>query len=219
MRTLAVALAALATLAAAGTASARDPKEPQQRHTAADTRTAHSIGLVLADLAPGWKKAPKPKPSPPCTSEPDESALVQTARIDPTFLWVDDVTQVGSEVDLFRTEAQAKVDWRLSTLKLLRACLFEGLRRDLKQARIRVRSSKELAPLKLGERNLHYRLVFDLVGTNKRLPVVTEMIGFGIGRISVVLHVVSIGQPLPSAQLHSLAKRVAKRLVAASGGI
>ena len=85
--------------------------------------------------------------------------------------------------------------------------------------KIHVRSSKQLAPLKLGERNLHYRLVFDIVGQGKTLPVVTEMIGLGTGRISVVLHAVSIGSPLPAAALHSFASVLSKRLVAASGGI
>jgi hypothetical protein len=219
VRTTTVALAALVALVAVSGAAARDPREPQQHHTAVDTRTAKSIGLLLSDFASGWKTAPKPKQEPPCSVSPDESKLVQTARIDPTFLWKDDVTQVGSEVDVFKTKAHALRDWRVSTLKVMQACLFEGLRRDIKGAKIRLHSSKRLAPIKLGERNLHYRLVFDIVGQGKTLPVVTEMIGLGVGRISVVLHAVSIGSPLPAAALHSLGSVLAKRLVAAAGGI
>ena len=64
-------------------AGATNPKDPQQRHTAADTRLAKSIALKPADLAAGWQ-ADKPKSlgnDPPCKSQPDESALVQTAAI------------------------------------------------------------------------------------------------------------------------------------------
>ena len=43
--------------------------------------------------------------------EPDESALVQTAKIDPSFIWRDNLTRLGSEVDVFQTAAMARKDW------------------------------------------------------------------------------------------------------------
>src|SRR5690242_12185991 len=103
--TVVVVLASAATLLIAAGAAARDPKEPRQQHTRADTARARTIGLVLSDFAAGWTKEPPTKTSPPCSAEPDESNLVQTARIDPTFLWRDKITQIGSEVDTFRTAA------------------------------------------------------------------------------------------------------------------
>lgn len=225
MRTVALAaLLAVTALAAAGVAAARDPNEPQQRHTAADTKLARSIALTLADLGSGWTKAPPPKSAPPCTSSPDESALVQTARIDPVFLWQNPPIhlQLGSEVDVFRSVREAKRDWRLSTLAVIRSCLFEAIRRDLKDARITVHASQRLPGPKLGERSLHYRLVFDLRSKTdkaKLLPVFVELIGVGVGRTSVVLHALSQGAPLPQAGLHTLSAKLAKRLVSASGGI
>ena len=115
----------------AGTAAALDPKDPQQRHTAADTTLAKSLGLHLKDLPAGWKPA-KPTPNPPpCTTEPDESKLVETARIDPTFIWTDGVTTLGTEVDIFKTAAMAETDWGLSTLALFRSCLLESARDQL----------------------------------------------------------------------------------------
>ena len=218
MRIAAVAVLAcvLATAASAGT---RDPREPRQLHTAADTTQAKSIALALSDLPAGWVKAAPPKPAPPCTSEPDESNLVQTARIDPTFLWRDHITELGTEVDTFRTVSQAKRDWRLSTLAVVRRCLFQAIRRDLKDVTIKVLSAQRLPSPRLGERSVHYRLVFELRGKSKVLPVVVEMIGVGVGRTSVVLHALSPGGPLPAAALRALSAKVAKRLVDASGGI
>jgi hypothetical protein len=226
MRRAVVTVLSLATLAAAGTASAaRDPKDPQQKHTAADTKQARSIALGLADLGTGWRKAAAQKPVAPCTTEPDESSLVQTARIDPTFVWSDGITSVGSEIDTFKTAAQAMRDWRLSTLDLARRCLLETARKELAKQHVSVSilSAVAVKPPKLGERSLHYRVVFQLrrkyAGKTQYAQFVTELILVGIGRTSVVLHASSPGAPLPSSGLNGLAKVLTKRLVVASGGI
>lgn len=216
----------LATLVFAATASARDPKEPQQRHTAAATQLARSIALKRSDLATGWKAAPKEKLGPPCSTEPDESNLVQTARIDPTFVWKDGATTVGSEIDVFRTAAEARRDWQLTVkLGLVRSCLLEGMRKQVAKQhwKVSVSSAVALAPPKLGERSRHYLLTFLLrrkyAGKLEAITLVTELIAMGVGRTSVVLHVQSPGQPLPSSGLVSLAKKLSKRLASASGAI
>ncbi|HXH97598.1 MAG TPA: hypothetical protein VNH40_10360, partial [Gaiellaceae bacterium] len=214
----------LATLVFAATASARDPKDPRQRHTAAATQLARSIALKRSDLATGWKAAPKDNSNASCSAAPDESNLVQTARIDQSFVRTDGVATVGSEIDIFSTTAQAKRDWQLSTLTVVGKCLLESARRQLAKQHVTVTigSADSLTTPKLGERSLHYRLVFLLsrerAGKREVLPYVTELIGLGIGRTSVVLHA-SSWQPLPSSGLLTLAKTLAKRLVAASGGI
>ena len=217
MRVTALVPVVLAALVAAGAAAARDPKAPRQRHTAADTRLAKSIGLRRADFAAGWKAAPASKPAPPCSNEPDESALVQTARVDPSFVWRDGVTTVGSEVDVFGTADQARTDWRLSTLKLVRACLLETVRKAVGgAATVRVAQARALPRPRLGARSLHYRLVFLLDGNR---ALVAELVAFNVGRTSVVLHTLSLDRPLPTSLLGPLGRRLANRLVAASGGI
>jgi hypothetical protein len=216
----------LAILLFAATASARDPKDPRQLHTAAATQLARSIALKRSDLPTGWKAAPKDAPGPPCSAEPDESSLVQTARIDPTFIWTDGATTVGSEIDVFRTAVEARRDWQLTvTLGLMRSCLLESARKQLAKQhwKVSVGSAVALPPPKLGERSTHYLLTFFVrrqqAGKAEVFPFVTEMIAMGVGRTSVVLHVQSPGQQLPSAGLLSLAKKLAKRLASASGAI
>src|SRR5260370_12811204 len=124
------AVAALVTFAlAAGAGAAPTPsRDPQQRHTAADMKRAGALALRRTDLAAGWKTDKPQKPSPPCTAGPDESKLVQTARIDPSFTWKDGVTNVGSEVDIFRSAPEALQDWRLSKLDLSSTCLLPSPR-------------------------------------------------------------------------------------------
>jgi len=217
----------LSALVLAGAAAAagptKDPKAPQQRHTAADTQLAQSIALLKADLPKGWSTQTKRPDTPPCSTEPDESTLTQTARIDPTFLWSDGVTSIGSEVDIFKTAAQAKQDWRLSTLALMRSCLLESARRQLAPQHIRVTliSATAVRAPALGERALHYRLVVGLRQAKAKVtvPIVTELLGIGVGRVSVVLHALARGTVVPAQSMNVLAGLLAKRLVAASGGI
>lgn len=218
MRVAAVAVPlALVALLLAAAAGARDPKQPQNRPSAADLQLARSIVLVRSDFAAGWKLAPKPKPQPPCSIEPDESKLVKTAGLDPTFVWRDGVTQVGSEIDVFATAKQARIDWKLSTLKLMSVCLLESARDALgTKTKVAIRSVQTLPAPKLGERSLHFRIALTL-GKNRTL--VAELIGVGIGRISVVLHALSPVTALPASGLDALTATLAKRLVRASGAI
>ena len=216
--TLGLALTSL-LLAGAALATTHDPKAPQTRTSTADTKRANVILLVRSDFASGWTQAPKQKPLPPCKTEPDESKLVQTARVDRTFLWKDGITQIGSDVAAFATVGQARTDWRLSTLAATRSCLVETLRHQFgKNVTVLVRSAVALPAPKLGGRSLHYRLVFDLKGV-QTVHGVTELIGVGAGRISVVLHSFSLDRPLSASALYALTRVLARRLVAGSAGI
>ena len=220
MRLAATLPLALAALALAGPAAgARDPKLPQLKTSKADVTTAKAIGLVRSDFATGWKAAPKQSDQPPCSAEPDESELVKTAGIDPTFVWKDGLTEVGSEVDVFRNAAQAQLDWRLSTLKLMQACLLESARRQFGAGvKVALRSAVALPAPKLGERSLHYRITLTVSGKSA-VPIVAELVGVGVGRISVVLHAFSLATPLPAKGLDELTATLAQRLVRVSGGI
>jgi len=219
MRAVQVAALMVTALAlAASAAAARDPKDPQQRHTAADTKLAKSLALKQSDLVAGWKPAtPTPNP-PPCRTEPDESKLVQTARIDPTFIWTDGITTLGTEVDVFKTAAMAQTDWGLSTLKLFRDCLLQSARDQLTHYTVHVVSAKQLAPPSVpAERSLHYQLVFAISRAGRTVPMVTDVIALGKGRETVVMHSLSVRSPLPSSAVRAIVQLLANRL--GTGGI
>ena len=218
MRAVALIAVLGAAAALAGTArSAVDPNDPQQRHTAADTKLAQSLALRAGDLAAGWKADKQQSGSrPPCAGEPDESALVQTAKIDPSFVWKDNLTRLGSEVDIFQTAAMARKDWNLSTLKLTTSCLLQEASAELgKSVHVSIASSKALAPPGHAERSLHYRLVL-AVRSTQTIRLVADVLALGRGRVTVVLHSLTLSTtPLPEAGLAQLATKLAGRL----GGI
>jgi len=200
-------------------AAAVDPKAPRQQHVAADMKKAATLTLRRTDLATGWKLDPPAKPGPYCTAGPDESNLVQTAKVDPSFTWKDNVTNVGSEVDIFRTTAEARKDWRLSTLALVKTCLLQSARAGVgKTITVRIVSSRELAAPKSVERSLHFRFVFEL-RSKQTAQLVADMIALGRGRTTVVLHTLTVKTPLSSSVLGALVKVLADRLNAAKGGI
>jgi hypothetical protein len=220
----AAALIAVLTAAAvlAGTAWAGvDPNDPQQRHTAADTKLAQSLALRAGDLTAGWKaEKEQTGPGPACVGEPDESALVQTAKIDPSFVWSDNLTRLGSEVDVFQTAAMARQDWDLSTLKLATSCLLQDASAEFgKSAHVTIASSKTLARPGHAERSLHYRLVLS-VRAAQTVRLVADVLALGRGRITVVLHSLTLTTtPLPAAGLTQLATKLAGRLDGGGIGI
>ncbi len=208
----AAAIVLLGVLLLALPAAAANPKDPQQRHTAADTRLAKAIGLKLADLAAGWRANPSSHPGtgPPCKSQPDESALVQTAAIDPSFTYQDGVTSVGSEVDVFRSAREARLDWRLSTLTALKSCFASALTLSAKVP-VTVRSVARLPIASLSERTLHYRITLVVHGAQP-VTFVADLVAIGKGRVTTVLHSVTLAKPLPASLTLYLARILAGRL-------
>jgi len=214
---LAICAVLLALVLPAAAVAARDPMAPRQHHTAADMKRAKAIALRRSDLTAGWKLNPPAKPNPPCTAGPDESKLVQTAKVDPSFTWKDGVTNVGSEVDIFRTAAGARQDWRATTLSLLEACLLQSARAGAaKTVRVRILSADALAAPKGAERSLHYRLLFALRST-RTVHLVVEVLALGRGRVTVVLHTLTAQTPLPASVVKALTRVLASRLGAGHG--
>ena len=219
MRLVVILLVAALGVPAVGLAAAVDPKAPRQRHVAADMKKAARLALRRSDLATGWKADPPARAEPYCTAGPDESSLVQTAKVDPSFTWKDDVTNVGSEVDVFRTAADARKDWRLSTLALVKTCLLQSARAGVgKTIKVSIVSARELAAPKGVERSLHFRFVFEL-RSKQAARLVADVVALGRGRTTVVLHTLTVRTPLPSAVVGALVKVLAGRLNATKGGI
>ena len=193
-------------------AGATNPKDPQQRHTAADTKLATSIALKRADLSAGWHadKSTSGGGNAPCKSQPDESSLVQTALVDPWFTYRDGVTNIGSEVDVFRTAREARLDWRLSTLRAVKDCIASGLQTGAK-TRVTVSAFKRLPISNLSERALYYRITM-VVHAAKPVTIVADLLALGKGRVTTVLHTFSVGIPLPSTDMMIFARLLAGRL-------
>ena len=219
MRIVVFVLVAALGVPAVTAAATGDPKAPQQRHVAVDMKRAAALALRSKDFIAGWKLDPPPKQAPPCTAGPDESSMVQTAKVDPSFTWKDGVTNIGSEVDFFRTAVEARTDWRLSTLALVRTCLLQNARSGVgTSVKVSIVSAQQLAAPGSAERSLHYRFVFQL-GPKRTARLVTDVVALGRGRVTVVLHSVTVRSPLPPTVVNALVRVLADRLMAGKGGI
>ena len=182
-------------------------------------KLANSLALQKADLVAGWKVDPRAGGDTTCAAEPDESKLVQTAKVDPSFLWKDGVTTLGSEVDVYRTAAMAREDWDLSTLKLASTCLVEIATAGLAGHGKVTLDSATARPRPGGAgRSLHYRLVITIHST-QTAKLVTDLVALGRGRVTVVLQALSLNTPVPAAGLKALTVKLAGRLAGGGGGI
>jgi hypothetical protein len=207
MKLLAVGLAALAVAA--------NPKDPQKHFTASDTRAARAIALRLSDLPPGWKQVKSNNSDDTCTAQPDESQLVETADVDPTFNSpAGPVIQINSEVQTFKTAAQARRDWAWATLSAMRSCLREELKGQFGQhAKISLFS---LTPPKLPvEREKGFRMAIDATVQGQRVVAGFSLIALGQGRTTVFFSMFSLrGFTLPAIVTRAYVTVIAHRLVA-----
>jgi hypothetical protein len=206
-------------VAAAAAGAAPDPKQPRQQHTAIDMVRARSIALKGSDLGRGWGRVRRD--TTPCTAEPDESGLVQTASADNTYLSPDRRATVASRVAIFKSRREAARDWKLATLRVVAGCLLERTRAQYASSNVAVHIITALAlrPPTRGERSLHYRVALLLSAGSQSIPLVTDFVGIGIGRISVLLRTSIPAAPIPDRYLQQLTGLLTKRLIAAAGGI
>ena len=185
-----VALVASSTAAAATV----DPRAPRQQHTAAadEAREARSC-CAAATSRPGWKLDPPAKPNPPCTAGPDESKLVQTAKADPSFTWKDGVTNIGSEVDIFSTPAEART-------RLARVDARAPRRRACCRARAPERGRRRTCGLSRRRRSRRRRVPnaacttasCSASATAESANLVIDVVALGRGAVTVVLHTLTV---------------------------
>jgi hypothetical protein len=116
-------------------------------------------------------------------------------------------------VDVFRSKQEALKDWRLSTFALAKKCMLQSARAGLgKGVRVSIAGGSQVTPPRGSERALHYRLVFSVRAQSRTLSLVTDVIAVGRGRITVVLHTVTVARPLPGSVLTSLTGTLTDRL-------
>jgi len=207
MKAAAVALAALVV--------AVNPKDPQKRHTAADTSTARAIALRLPDLPAGWKRVKSDNSSDTCAAQPDESRLVETADVDPTFdSPAGAVIEVDSEVQLFATAAQARHDWGWATAAALRSCAQEEIGRQF-GGRVKVALTAFAPPKVAVEREKGFRMTIDVTAQGRRVTANASLIALGRGRTSVFFTIFELrGFTLRPSVTRGLVVALARRLVA-----
>ena len=205
---LPIALAAVLVVPAA----LAGPKDPTKRHTAADTKTANAIALKLSDFAAGWKqeKSSSNSAGPGCKAQPDESKLIETADVDPTFDSPNGAVTVDSDVSLYKTKAMLLGDWHTAQVSLFRACLAELLSKSLgKTATVAV--AKRVPVTQHAERTLGFHFEFKANG----VVISADLIGFAKGRTEAILSAFGPKGSYKRSDLNPLAAVIARRLAGA----
>lgn len=187
------------------------PKDPTKRHTAADMALARSIALRRADLAAGWTQEPSTSVSgdTECAAQPDESKLIETGSVNPTFDTHGGAVTLDSEVDVYATKAMALAEWRTANLRLLRSCLA-GVFVKTTGTHVTVNAAARPVPVH-AERALAFR--FELTARGG-VPYEIDLIAFGKGRATVLLSLDGPKGSYKSSLLTPLARLLAQRLAA-----
>lgn len=176
----------LVLAAACPAAAFAHSKEPTKRHTAADMRLARSIALTRADFAAGWTQEKSTSSSggdADCSAQPDESKLIETGSVDPTFDSPNGgAATVDSEVDVYRTKAMALADWRTAQLRALRSCLAELFAKTT-GTKVSVTAVARTVPVH-AERALAFS--FELTAKGG-VPYDIDQVAVGKGRATVLL--------------------------------
>jgi hypothetical protein len=200
----------LAVAAAAPAVALAGAKDPTKRHTAADMRLARSVALQRADFAAGWtQEKGSGAANGDCSALPDESKLIETGSVDPTFASPNGgAVTVDSEVDVYATKAMALADWRVANLQLLRRCLAE-LFAKTSGAQVTVTASAVAAPAR-AERVRAFR--FELKASGIAFDI--DLVALGKGRATVLLTVAGPRGSQRSSLVAPFARLLAQRLAA-----
>ena len=197
-------------------ALAGDPNDPTKRHTAADMRTAAQIALRKADFVAGWKRVKTDNSNNDvCTGEPNESKLVETADVDPTFESSNGAVDIDSEVQIFETARMAGIDWSYGTVPRLRTCAEDELTRQLGKGTTFTLTQVK-APTIGGVRTKSFHLVIHAKVNGRKVVVTSDLIALNRGRVTVMLTVIGPQGTYRRAQVAPFAAVLARRLLAHS---
>ncbi len=114
---------------------------------------------------------------------------------------------------MFRSAREARIDWRLSTLSAMTACLASALELGAK-LHVTVSAFTKVPITNLSERTLHYRITM-VIHAAQPITFVADLVAIGKGRVSAVFHSVTLGKPLPASLTTQFARLLARRLNAA----
>jgi hypothetical protein len=199
-----VVVAALAVVVAA--AAGRDPRLEKLRLAPADGRLARAAVVRRSDLPAGWAQARPTSTSdqqaPVCPGyRPNFSKFTLTGQADSRFSAQGGASSLNARVEVYKTKAQARGDFALSTRPPVARCLSVVLQRETAKAASSVTfvpvSSRRVQGPRLGERSVLYRVVGDLSGGGARV------------RIYVDAYVVLRGRSIGTVFFTGVLKRVA----------
>jgi hypothetical protein len=187
---LAFALATFAVgIAPAG--AARSPRLETLAYRAPDTKLAQGAVIRRSDLAAGWTGGPidSRDDDPPDCPWQDYSDFTITGEAGSRF--TQGVATVATQVEVFRTKAQARGDFRVGTRSGTAGCEGRVLAKSIGHGTTLV-SAKVVAPPSVGERATALRFVFK----NGATRIYLDAVAFVRGRAVAVVSTFNTGRAL-----------------------
>jgi hypothetical protein len=214
LRRLSIIASLLAcSLLVVAAAQAGKPRLEQKRLRPADMALAKRTTVRASDLSPAWTRQAPTKPSnelPTCPGvDMDFSAFTITGTAHSSFELGG--AGVNSQVEVFKSRADAAGDFRKGTSIPALRCLGRWLRDEAakRQPGVRFVSSRLLSRPRLGERAVLYRIVMDVPTDSVRVRVFLDVLGFQRGRSIITLGFSNVNAPLRGPLV--LARKVAAR--------
>jgi len=212
--TVAVALLALIVVSAAAA------ENYQYEIVAADKALATKVVLKRADLGglKGWAGgAVKPDRSAEGAEDrcangylPKESDLVVTGDAESKYTYRD--VTIDTQINVFRSAAMVTTDWqRNAGYQGLLACMRTGLADGLPKGE-RLVSVTRLAFPHVGSKTFAVRVVVDVTGSGRTVPMTMDFVGFYRGRAEAMLVISGL---TPEAAEREIIKAIDLRVAAA----
>ena len=201
-------------------ATARDPRDPQERHTAADQAWAEAIRPQRSDLGPGdWRVEPANDDdhgAPKACKGPNLSDLVETGGAEEPD-WSRNTSFVGSASAIFKNERQLATAWQRFARTDFTQCLVWAFKKGLAGSGVSltVTSSGPVRIAKLAPLFRTGRVTVTVRGPAATIKGRLSYYFAGRGRASVILMIASFSKPatpISEALERRLVTRVTQRL-------
>ncbi len=187
-------LVVLAALVLAATALA-DPLDPKVKIVSADQAHASAAVLRKSDLGAGWVGGATRNPAlkqPVCPAlRPDYSKLTLTGHAESIFNNGNGGIQVVSDVEVWKTLAQAEQHMNALLQPKLASCIRYALLKSVGGTNVTILAAERQAFPKLGDSTVHYRTPLGVKSGNQTISVLADFILMRKGRTEVYVNVVA----------------------------
>jgi hypothetical protein len=204
-------LVAVCLLALTITASAL-ADNPTVRITRADQQRAVAALLRLKDFTTGWQGGQTKTHSlaaPSCPGyDPKESDLVVTGHADASFRYPQSAVTFNQDVQVLRSDAAVRTDFRRTITSKLPGCLSHQLAKSKDVVKVRV---DRVAFPAIGDVSAAYRATLTLQDGKRRVTVYDDFVFVAVGRVEYALNVLAPFQL--AGQLGSFESSMAALLV------
>jgi hypothetical protein len=192
--------------------------DPQKELTPADNARARSMLLKRSDLPPGFRGRPAGSDEVDVYCKAlDESDLTMTGEAESLRFERAALVSVSSAAQVYATVADASASWRRGTSVAGERCAKETLRREFAKEGVRLVSLRRIAPPKVADRSVAYRIELSAETQGVTVRLVIDWVVLMHSRAHAVLFFGALS-PIPRSEQLPLVRLVAQRMEKAMRG-